>query len=120
MKLSSMLVGIIVMAVSPGVAQAQLNRGDDVVQHCATLMAPGTQATFSEGTCAGAVAALRNAQTRIRDPKGRQRYCIPDGVTYGQVILAVTKGINSRPHDQKQLFVDLAIDELAKAWPCRK
>jgi hypothetical protein len=67
----------------------------------------------AKGFCEGAIYALVNA---VRPPAA----CIPSGVTMDQATRVVVTYISARPARMHERFVDLAIEALKDAWPCKQ
>jgi hypothetical protein len=46
-------------------------------------------------------------------------FCIPKGVTMGQMIAVVVKYVDEHPEDMHSEFLFLAHEALLTAWPCK-
>ena len=84
--------------------------GNNLVEHC-----KDKEAYFGSGFCYGYMMGVANILTWASE---RNRICIPDGVTGGQVASIVTKYLKENPeslHESADLLVTVA---LGKAFPC--
>jgi hypothetical protein len=71
---------------------------------------PGPVEALKEGLCAGFIEGLTYIGT----------FCVPSGVTSGQVVAVVVKYIEARPERMHEQFGKLAIEALRAAWPCKR
>jgi Rap1a immunity proteins len=85
---------------------AQLSRGS---------AAPGSN-VFLAGECMGIVGTILYFS---HDFSFFSSACPPANVTYSQAIQTVTAYINARPQRIQERFIDLAVEALHDAWPCR-
>ena len=84
--------------------------GNNLVEHC-----KDKDAYFGSGFCHGYIAGVGSMLTWASE---RNRICIPDGVTGGQVVSIVRKYLKENPeslHESGDLLVTIA---LRKAFPC--
>lgn len=53
------------------------------------------------------------------EKKGVLPYCIPDGVTYGQMGRVLCRYLKDNPNQTHESMAALTAAALAKAWPCK-
>ena len=51
---------------------------------------------------------------------GMKQFCIPQGVTNGQIAFVVSKYLRNHPEDLQKNTVDLVFGAMESAWPCKK
>jgi hypothetical protein len=74
-----------------------------------------TDTALESGVCIGIVAALAAAARAF--PPGFST-CVPQGVTYGQMIRVVVAYIERQPQQMHEDLRQLTILALHEAWPC--
>jgi hypothetical protein len=72
------------------------------------------QGLYMEGMCLGIILGLADA-VRLQKPR---RFCVPDGVTQGQMVRVVVNYIDRHPETMHLRFSALAFHALKEAWPC--
>jgi Rap1a immunity proteins len=68
------------------------------------------QHVFEAGYCLGVVVGLKYSGRNV---------CPPKRATNQQVLRVVLKYIDDRPQRQNENFMDLALEALRAAWPCK-
>ena len=78
------------------------------------------QSRFQQGECFGyAIGADDGVRTAFDILNEAQPYCIPDGVTNGQIVRILTKFIKDHPEKAHKQTRVLVIESLMDAFPCR-
>jgi hypothetical protein len=49
----------------------------------------------------------------------REKTCIPEGVTTGQIVAVVVKYADEHPQDMHLEFAEVVASALVEAWPCK-
>ena len=111
-----------ILLCSTGSALAEsLNSGNRVLRGCRGVLqekpVQDTADAMTIGLCAGEIAALFAASDFL---KKEFSFCKPSDATVYQGIQVVVQATDSAPESNHKDFVVLAIDALARAWPCRK
>jgi len=86
-------------------AQAQLVTGNDLLDNCKDQLGPGAV------WCIGYVVGAADA---VAPP-----YCVPQGVTRGQILGVVVHFLETRPKDRHRPAALLIQESLQQAWPSR-
>jgi hypothetical protein len=111
---------------SSGSSQSDMTSGNWILTACkgfATggFVGPGegnmTDAAFKQGTCNGVIRVLLRRGEDL--PEGR-RNCAPNNVSHGQAARIMVTFMEAYPQLLHIDFVDLAIEALARAFPCKK
>lgn len=106
-----LFVTLVTIAVSPVAAQQQvLTTGDQVLPACIEGLNE-TSGGFAQGICLGVIRTLAEEHHEV---------CLPEEVTVGQYLSVVVKYLDGRPTRLHERFVDLALEALMAAWPCRR
>src|SRR5262245_1060318 len=112
-------VGLLLAVMSSG-AEAQqqqdIDSANSVLPHCKVLLRARPVGTFGEGVCAGSIAALASVGGILDD---RAKFCVPKGVTNGQMARVVVAYIEARLARMHEDFRLLALEALRAAWPCQ-
>jgi hypothetical protein len=96
-------------------ARGQMMTGNDALHPC---QAPAVSAyAYETGLCLGIIRGLMH-NAEVHYPL--QRFCPPDGVTYGQARRVVVDKMVRTPGILHRNFEDIAILALREAWPCRR
>jgi hypothetical protein len=83
-----------------------------VMPGCRSLISETGPINYETGKCGGVVAGLI-------DMGGLSAFCPPSGVTYEQAARVIVRFIDANPARMNERFTRLAVEALAKAWPCK-
>jgi hypothetical protein len=112
---AAMLALAITSAAAP-VSAAGTMTGSDIYNGCFLLAYPPASPPpagniLAQGYCAGAVSAVALTNPRV---------CAPGGWNTGQAVAAVLRFLDMHPERRHEDFSALALEALARAWPCKK
>jgi hypothetical protein len=108
----------VALMLAGGEARGQaLATGNDFLLPCRGLLTPTTIADYAQGTCAGIVAALTYTG---RSLPPSNRFCPPESGTQGQAFRVVAAYLERNPARLHLPFLELALEALREAWPCRR
>jgi len=117
---SVLAAGLIVLCGNAAFADSS-NSGNIRLPGCHNAAAgspvAGEADAMGRGICLGEITALIAMSGFLQRPYA---FCVPSGGTAGQATRIVLKAIEGAPERTHIDFVVLAIDALARAWPCQK
>ena len=102
----------VALLLAGGEARGQITTGNDALYPC-----QARDASYDAGLCMGTIIGLMH-NAEVHYPL--QRFCPPDGVTYGQAKRVVVDKLLRTPGILHRRFEDIAILALREAWPCRR
>lgn len=114
------LVALPLLLISNLVLAQSVNSGTARLAGCRNVLS--SQATqdpnnlMSQGVCAGEMTALIAASPFLQK---EYAFCKPEKATVMQAIQIVLAATDRTPERNHLDFVVLAIDALARAWPCK-
>jgi hypothetical protein len=97
------------------VAQSDVSSANYFMNGCRSFATKAdARGAFLHGSCVGRVATIFQF--------GRRYFgvCPPDGANVGQAVRVVILYIDQRPERLHELFLELALEALQQAWPCRR
>jgi Rap1a immunity proteins len=109
-------LAVLLLASGPAIAQRQ-NNAIERLPGCREADAQSLNDAFEQGVCLGEIVALIEAGPIFQDP---YRFCKPPGATAGQAKQVIVSYIETVPTRMRESFVLLAVEALARAWPCGK
>ncbi len=113
MSLRTLLAPLFLIAsvsVAAGQPTGDTNSANWIMPGCL-----GTSNDFRKGVCFGEVGGLLAVGELL---PSEQRFCPPARATHTQSVQVVVAYIQQNPARMHELFVDLAIEALRRAWPC--
>jgi Rap1a immunity proteins len=107
---------LLVLVGSGALAQsADLSSGNSYLAGCQRFISKASDNSFSQGTCAGAVAA-QLFDSRFLPPE--MKSCPPSEVSVSQGVRVVVTYLEANPQRLHESFQSLAILAFRTAWPC--
>jgi hypothetical protein len=104
------LVGSGALAQSP-----DLSSGNSYLAGCHRFISKASDNSFSQGTCAGAVAAQLFDSSSLRP---EMKSCPPTDVTVAQGVRVVVAYLEANPQRLHESFQALTILAFRTTWPC--
>ena len=120
-NMKALLIMVSLLLSNDMVFAQSMNSGNARLPGCRGVIA--NQATqdpnslMSQGICAGEMIALIAASPFLQK---EYAFCKPENTTVSQAIQIVLKATDTAPERNNTDFVVLAIDALARAWPCNE
>jgi hypothetical protein len=108
----SMIALIMALSCEVGFAKEDRSSANFAMKGCRLFA--GDQplaASFNDGHCVGLIEGLVYAHPMI---------CTPPGVTKQQAVRVVVQYIDQQPARLHESFIDLALEALRRAWPCKR
>jgi len=88
--------------------------GNDLLEYCESKERP-----FPTGLCLGYVLGAGDVEsTEGASFPDRERSCVPDDVTNGQMVGVVVKYLKDHPEERRMLAAVLVVEAMTKAFPC--
>jgi len=113
---------MIVLLFSFGQASAAIpsyKGGNDLLEYCYEIETASDFGTFNAGMCAGYILGAIDADRSLGSVWGVTAiYCVPDGVTVGQLVKIVRKYLLEYPEELHQVAAGLVIVAIAEVYPC--
>ena len=111
-----LLIVCAMLFVVPAV-HAGSKSGNELSEDCKT--SDGNSATFQDGVCLGYVLGAKDSfEFAAKVHHVTPDFCIPDGVTNGQVVKVVVKYLNNHPEDLHYSAESLVVYALGAAFRC--
>jgi len=129
MKTAWMLTLLCVFAVPLATAQEQnqsvSESGNAFLTQCELVLDRSSMKEKGDpvdaGECFGYVVGVNHGVRMAYDIVGQpQPYCLPDGVTHGQMMRVLIKFIKDHPEKAHQPTVGLEIESFMDAFPCKQ
>ena len=116
--LTAALVAAFACQGSAAGALDQFSKGTYYLRVCKGFLAEPLKAVVSgeQGVCLGAVGTLMDASRLFA---ADLRFCVPAGATHEHAIKIVVSSLEAQPQRLNESFVELALEALGKAWPCK-
>lgn len=116
--LKTLLKGLLIpgQLLLAAVAVADLMDGVTLYRHLTSGNSTG------EGYAAGYIAGIADVGSSVRRSSAvlGQKFCLPEGVTVGQLKDGVRVYLERHPAERQQAAVPLVARALAETFPCRK
>lgn len=118
------LLAATLLLILCGTAHAQTT-GEGILQKCKGISSKPT--AFDDGFCAGYIEGVlatvymweANDEVAKRTHDSDVKFCIPDTVTNGQIILVFMKYLEDHPEELHRPANTLFVIAMRKAFPCK-